>query len=130
MTMYAKAGRVAATLVGLDPQAIINAGVDYLKTREAEITNRELIRANSQAFLAALQAEQEALLIFFEYRFAERREALGEFYQVLHKAVEIGDDHQLDIAICGILGIIKDNPLNDFDKFQQTFNDPNAVIEL
>lgn len=130
MTMYAKAGRVAATLVGLDPQAIINAGVDYLKTREAEITNRELIRANYQAFLSALQAEQEVLLIFFEYRFAERREALGEFYQVLHKAVETGDDHQLDIAICGILGVIKDNPLNDFEKFRQTYNDSNAVIEL
>ena len=127
MTMYA---RGAAAFLGLNSQEIISAGADYLKTREAEKTNRELIRANYQAVLAALQAEQEALLVFFEYRFAERREALGEFYLVLHKAVQTGDDHQLDVAICGILGIIKDNPLNDFEKFRQTYNDPNAVIEL
>ena len=130
MTMYAKAGQIAATLVGLDAQAIINAGVDYLKTREAEKTNREWIRANHRAFLAVLQAEQEALLFYFEHRFTERREALGEFYQVLHKAVETGDDHQLDVAICGILGIVKDNPLNDFEKFRQTYNDPNTIIDL
>ena len=128
--MYARAGQVATTLAGLDPQAIINAGVEYLKTREAEKTNREWIQANYQAFLAALKAEQEALLVYFEHRFAERREALREFYQVLHKAAEIGDDHQLDVAICGILGIVKDNPLNDFEKFRETYNDPNTLIEL
>ena len=130
MTMYARAWQVAATLIDLNAQEVINAGVEYLKTREAEKTNREWIRANHQAFLAALQAEQEVLLVYFEHRFAERREALGEFYQVLHKAVETGDDHQLDVAICGILGIVKDNPLNDFEKFRQTYNDPNSIIEL
>lgn len=130
MTMYAKAWQVAATLIDLNAQEVINAGVEYLKTWEAEKTNREWIRANHQAFLAALQAEQEALLVYFEHRFAERREALGEFYQVLHKAVETGDDHQLDVAICGILGIVKDNPLNDFEKFRQAYNDPNSIIEL
>lgn len=130
MTMYAKAWQVATTLMGLNAQEVINAGVEYLKTWEAEKTNREWIRANHQAFLAALYAEQEALLVYFEHRFAERREALGEFYQVLHKAVETGDDHQLDVAIFGILGIVKDNPLNDFEKFRQTYNDPNSIIEL
>lgn len=130
MTMYVKAGQAAATLIGLNAQEIINAGAEYLKTREAEKTKREWIRANHQAFLAALQVEQEALLVYFEHRFAERREALGEFYQVLHKAVEAGDSHQLNAAICGILGIVKDNPLNDFEKFRQTYNDPDSIIEL
>ena len=128
--MYGRAGRIAANLIDLDPQAIIEAGADYLKTREAEVTEREWIRANYQAFLAALQSEQEDLLTYFEYRFAERREALHEFYHVLHTAVETGDDHQLDIAICGILGIIKDNPLNDYEKFKMAYNDPDTIIEL
>ena len=130
MTGYAKAAGIAVNLIGLNPQEVIGAGVEFMKTRETEITEREWIRANYQAFLAALQAEQESLLTYFEYRFAERREALHEFYQVLHTAVETGDDHQLDAAICGILGIIKDNPLTDYEQFKRAFNDPDAIIEL
>lgn len=121
---------MAAYLLSLDPQAIIDAGVDYLKAREAEETEREWILANYQAFLYALRTEQEALLTYFEYRFAERREALREFYQVLHDAVESGDAHQLDAAICGILGILKDNPLNDYEQFKRAWQDPDTVLEL
>lgn len=109
---------------------IINAGVEYLKTREAEKTNRELIQAKAQAFQAALQARREILLVYFEHRFAERREALAEFYRLLHIAVETGSTHQLDAAIGGILGLIKDNPLDDFDHFKQTWENLDALIEL
>lgn len=109
---------------------ISNAGVEYLKTREAEKTNRELIQAKAQAFQAALQARREILLVYFEHRFAERREALAEFYRLLHIAVETGDTHQLDAAIGGILGIIKDNPLDDFDHFRETWENLDALIEL
>ena len=130
MTGYAKAARIAANLAGLNPQEIINAGVELLKTREVEITEREWIRTNYQAFLDALRVEQESLLIYFEHRFAERREALHEFYQLLHTAVETEDDHQLDAAIYGILGIIRDNPLTDYVEFKRAFNDPNTIIEI
>ncbi len=127
MTTYYKA---AANLLGLDPQEIIIAGIKYLETREAEKTNREWIRANSQMFQAALQAQQETILAYFEHSFAERREALAEFYRLLHTAVDTKNAQQLDGAICGILGIIKHNPLHDFDHFKKTWNDPNAIIEL
>ena len=109
---------------------IINAGVEYLKTREAEKTNRELIQAKAKAFQAALQARRKILLVYFEYRFAERQEALAEFYRLLHIAVETGDAHQLDAAIGGILVIIKDNPLYDFDHFRETWGNPDALIEF
>ena len=114
----------------MNAQEIISAGVDYLKTRESEQTKREWIRTNHQTFLAVLRAEQESLLTYFEYWFAERRETLREFYLVLHNAVENRDDHQLDAAIVGILGIIKDNPLNDYAEFKRTYNDPDTVLEI
>ena len=114
----------------LNFQEIINAGVEYLKTREAEKINRELIQAKAQAFQAVLQARREILLVYFEHRFAERREALAEFYRLLHIAVETGDTHQLDAAIGGILVIIKDNPLYDFDHFRETWENLDALIEL
>ena len=121
---------MAGHLVGLNPEEIICAGVEFLKTREVEITKREWIGANYKAFLNALKAEQESLLKYFELRFDERREALREFYRVLHTAVETGDDNQLNAAICGILGIIRDNPLTDYNQFKRAFNDPTTIIEL
>ena len=119
--------RLAASL---NPQAVIQAGADYLKTLEEERTQREWIRANHHAFLAALKAEQETLLAYFEKRFAERRETLQEFYEVLHHAVETGNDHQLDSSIAGILGIIRENPLLEYAEFKRAMEDPDTIIEL
>ena len=119
--------RLAASV---NPQAVIQAGTEYLKTLEEERAQKEWIRANHQAFLAALKVEQETLLAYFDKRFAERRETLQEFYEVLHHAVETGNDHQLDSSIAGILGIIRENPLLDYAEFKRAFDDPDTVIEL
>ena len=40
------------------------------------------------------------------------------------------DNHQLNVALAGILGIIQDNPLDDFETFKQHFHDPDYVIEI
>ena len=114
----------------LGASEILQAGADYLKKQEEEKTQREWIRANYQAFLDALQTEQETLLAYFEHGFAERKESLKEFYKVLHQAVETGNDHQLDSAIADILGIIRENPLLEYAEFKQAFSDPDTIIEL
>ena len=121
---------IARMAINMGAPGILQAGADYLKTLEEEKTQREWIRANHQAFLAALRAEQETLLAYFEKKFAERRETLQEFYAVLHHAVETGNDHQLDSSIAGILGIIRGNPLLDYAVFKKAFEDPDTVIEI
>ncbi len=50
--------------------------------------------------------------------------------EVLHHAVETGNDHQLDTSIAGILGIIRENPLLDYAVFRKAFDDPDTVIEI
>lgn len=40
------------------------------------------------------------------------------------------DNHWLNIALAGILGIIQDNPLDDFETFKQQFHDPDYTIEI
>ena len=122
--------RIAQMAVKLRPQEVLRAGAHYLTTLEEERTKREWIRANHQAFLAALTAEQETLLAYFEKRFAERRETLQEFYEVLHHAVETRNEHQLDSSIAGILGVIRENPLLDYAEFKRAFEDQDTVIEL
>ena len=69
-------------------------------------------------------------MAYFEKRFAERRETLQEFYEVLHHAVETRNEHQLDSSIAGILGVIRENPLLDYAEFKGAFEDQDTVIEL
>lgn len=123
----ASAGHAFIRYAGME---IIQATVEYLKTHEAEETQREHIRAKRDFLVTALNNERDCLLAYFEHRFAERRSALEEFYDLLHTAVESGDTTQLQVSLAGILGIIKDNPLDDLVSFREKWNNPEFVIDL
>ena len=122
--------RMSATIAAKLAFDVIAAAVDYLKDRESEVTQREYIRAHRDVLVTALNNEKEVLLDYFEKRFAERREALEQFYDLLHTAVETGDPIQLQASLAGILGIIKENPLGDLVAFRQKWDDPKYVIDL
>ena len=49
---------------------------------------------------------------------------------LLHRAVDMGNDQQLETALNGILGIIQENPLKDFAEFRKNMADPNFVLEV
>ena len=102
----------------------------YFRTLHEEETRRQEIIAHRDVLIERITAEKEAILAYFDHRFAERRAALDEFFELLRHAVASGDNHQLTTALAGILGIIQDNPLDDFETFRQQFQDPNYVIEI
>ena len=109
---------------------VIYAAVDFMKSHDAEVTEREYIRAHRDALITALNHQRDCLLAYFEQRFAERREALEQFYGLLRSAVEDDDAEKLRVSLTGILGIIRDNPLNDFAEFRQTWANPEYRIDL
>ena len=108
----------------------ISGIADYFRTIQEEQTRRQAIAANRDVLISRLTAEKETILAYFSHRFAERRAALDEFFELLHHAVGSGDNHQLNIVLAGILGIIQDNPLDDFETFKQQFHDPDYTIEI
>ena len=118
---------VAASAAILDTLSGIS---DCFRAMQEEETKRQAIIANRDVLIARITAEKEAILAYFGHRFAERRAALDEFFELLHHAVAGGDNHQLTVALTGILGIIQDNPLDDFETFKQQFQDPNYIIEI
>ena len=65
------------------------------KSYQEEATRREWVRTHYATLLGKVKAEQESLLRYYEMKFAERRETLAEFYSLLHKAVETGNDLHL-----------------------------------
>ena len=114
----------------VNPLAVVTEVVGYLKTRQDEKTKRECIWAKRDAIVTELNNEKEVVLSYFEHRFAERKGALEQFYSLLHRAVDTGNDQQLETALNGILGIIQENPLKDFAEFKKNMADPNFMLEL
>ena len=127
-TTGAKVGSKAGGAANLLP--IVTEALHYLKTRREEQTKREYIWAKRDVLVTELNNEKEIVLAYFEHRFAERREALEQFYSLLHRAVDTGNDQQLQTALGGIIGIIQENPLKDFAEFKKNMADPNFMLEL
>lgn len=108
----------------------ISGIADYFRTLQEEETKRQVIAANREVLISRITAEKEVILAYFESRFAERRAALDEFFELLSHAMKSGDNQQLSTALAGILGVIQDNPLEDFETFRQQFDNPDHVIEI
>ena len=113
-----------------DTLAILKEAIAYYKTRQVEQTKREEIWSKRDVLILALNNEKEVLLTYFEQRFAERRASLEQFYNLLHKSVDSGNEIQLKTALTGILGIIQENPLSDFAEFRKNMANPNYKLEL
>ena len=110
--------------------ATIGGIADCFRTLQEEETKRQVIAANREVLITRITAEKDAILAYFDLRFAERRAALDEFFELLSHAMKRGDNQQLNTALAGILGVIQENPLEDFETFRQQFNNPDHVIEI
>jgi hypothetical protein len=130
-TLVTGVSRSAARVISnADPLAVIIEALDYLKVREQEKTKRIHIRAKRDVLVHAINAEREAILQYFEQRFAERRAALEQFYQLLHAGVAAADTSSIDTALTGILGILQDNPLRDFATFKEQIKRRDFFLDL
>ena len=62
--------------------------------------------------------------------FGERDNALRQFYDLMDRASENGDNEQLKLAVEGIVGVIRSNPLLGFEEFRNALSDPTKIIDL
>ena len=113
----------------LNPLEVVREYVSYLKTVSEQQTERARIAAKRDVAVRLIESEREIILDYFAQRFAERKAALNGFFDVLHAEAQEKNDHAMDTALSGILGIVKDSPLKDFEAFRQARAD-NRVIEI
>ena len=113
----------------LNPLEVLKEYVAWQKTAEEQKTERERIIAKRDVAVHAIEAERDTLLEYFRLRFAERKHALEGMFGVLHKAVEEKNDKAMDAALSGILEVVKDNPLKDFETFK-TSRAKGAILEI
>ena len=113
----------------LNPLEVVREYVSYCKTVTEQQTERERIAAKRDVAVRLIESEREIILDYFVQRFAERKNALNGFFDVLHAAVQEKNESGMDTALSGILGIMKDSPLRDFEAFRQARAD-NRIIEI
>ena len=118
-----------AIVQNLNPLEVVREYVSFLKTASEQKTERARISAKRAVALRAIEAEKTVILAYFEHRFAERREALDGLFDVLQGAVTTKDNHAMDVALSGIVGILQDSPLKDFESFRRA-RDNKEIIEI
>jgi len=102
----------------LNPLDLLKEFVAWLRIAEEQKTERQRIIAKRDVVVRAIQAERDVILEYFRLRFSERGHALDGMFRVLHKAVEDKNDTAMDAALKGILEVVTDNPLKDFETFR------------
>ena len=113
----------------LNPLEVVREYVSFLKTEKKKKTERESIAAKRDVAVKLIESEKDIILEYFKVRFAERKEALQGLFDILHQAVETKNEHAMDTALGGILGIVKDSPLKDCKSFRQARAD-NKILEI
>ena len=116
-----KGGRRAAkgVLTEINPLDVLRVYLDYRKTAEIQVTERERIWAERDKALAAIEADRELLLTYFSRRFEERRATLEEFFALLREGASSRNELKVDRALEGILDVVRNSPLKDFEEFRR-----------
>ncbi len=110
---------------------VITEVIDYLKLAQVEETKRQMIAAQRDVLVRAIESEKELIEKYFQERFRERATALGELFTMLRSAVDKGDITIVDRTLAAILGILQDSPLRDLENFRSWFYSPDPEpIEL
>jgi hypothetical protein len=122
-------GLVSKVGGGANALQLVSEYVAHRKCTEEQLTERIRIISERDIALRALENEREIILEYFSKRFSERWGALDECFAVLNRAVTDKNDRALDAALAGILNIIGDNPLSDFDTFRR-FRLTDEIIEV
>jgi len=119
-----------SVLRNLNPLEVLHEYFEYKKTLDEQKTTRKNIKAKRDIAIKSIEAQKEILLDYFNKRFSERKDSLDKFFSLLDSAVKEKNEKQLDVALAGILGILKDNPLGDFQAFKENMLMPDYKIEL
>jgi len=94
----------------------------YLKVREEEESRRAEIRMERDIAVAKILSQRDVILRYFDATFKERETSLDHFYSLLRQASENGDDHRLECALRGIVGIVTSSPLLGFKDFWAAYD--------
>ena len=111
-------------------QVLAGSVVQMAETAEIETTKRAEITRQRDQTIARIQAVQQTMELYLNRTFDERRENFSRLFDVLDRAQEGNDLQGMQLALTGILELVKTSPFKDFASFKESWENPETVWEL
>ena len=119
-----------STPIMLGAKLVTEALQDMHNTAELETTKRTGILAERDETIARIEATRRAMELYLNRTFDERRENFSRLFEVLDRAQEKDDPVGMQMALSGILELVKSSPFKDFDSFKKSFDNPDHEWEF
>lgn len=111
-------------------QMVAQAVLDHARIAEEEATKRAEIAAARDVTVERIDATRKVISQYLQRTFDERRGNFDRLFDVLDRA-QAGDDLEgMQLALTGILELVKSSPFKDISSFKKSFHDPDQVWEL
>ena len=94
-------------------QQMVSAYTECTKITEQERTKRREIEAWEKETIAKINVQRDLLMAYLEHSFDERAENFRVLFAVVDKAIAVGNNEQLAVALNSITEIAKSNPFKD-----------------
>ena len=121
--MTSQAAQLTLVALGKPLLEITNTAIKtYREVKEMEVRYR--------AFRDALENHQNLVETYLDKVFKERRLTLESYFEKIDAAVQNQDYQALTVLVGGILAVLQQNPLHDFENFKAALADPNITLEL
>lgn len=127
MTLY---GSTKATSPLGSVQAVVTAAKDLHQTVEVEATRRAEVEAWRQSTLSGLAASRAALTQYLDRTFDERGDVIERLFVSFDRAQSDGDLASMQLALSGILDVVRSSPFRNLAEFNRKFDDPEFLLEL
>lgn len=101
----------------------------YQRSKEIDL-QVQVLQAAKEVELAIIANQYELCREVILGTFGQRQQGLAAHYKVLDKALQNNDRDMIVSALKGISSIVVTNPLEDFTKFVEAWNDKSKPLEL
>ncbi|MGD9889069.1 MAG: hypothetical protein AB7S56_07375 [Halothiobacillaceae bacterium] len=106
--------------------SLVEAHNSYRVVREQEITKRQQIAAWETVQVTAIREHASIIRDYLDKSFAERRENFKQFFTLLDKGIESGNDQAIQAALSGIIETTRQSPLREALAAVRAISDPSV----
>lgn len=94
-------------------QQMVSTCTEYMKVAEQERTKRREIEAWEKETITKINDQRDLLMAYLDHSFDERAENFRALFGVVDRAIAVGNNEQLALALNSITEIAKSNPFKD-----------------
>ena len=93
-------------------------------------TERELVRARSNAVSAMLREQREVMVGYLNHRFGERNKLYDGYFRLIDKAMESGNDEVTRLALESLLQVYASPFASDSDNFMAQYGKIHSALSV